>query len=185
MSGPPTIIIAEYDPLIRNVLRVEFSHVGYVVLLATDGQEAEAFAARTLAHLVVLDVALPGFSGYDACARIRRQAGYQDTPIVLTALKRSPPVDAAAATAGATAVLVKPYSFNNLLNTLAPHLPADHPLLAKIPRPPGVGEPAGQAWGQPETLEWRFGNDSGLSRNRLMLPIVRGNGVRIPLIRKP
>jgi CheY-like chemotaxis protein len=185
MPGPATIIIAERDPLIRNVLRVEFSHIDFVVLLAANGPEAEDFATQTVAHLAVLDVALPGFSGYDACARMRRQKGYEFTPIVLTAHTRSARVDAAAKKAGATAMLVKPYSFNDLLNTLVPHLPADDPLLVKLPKAPGLGGMAGRAWGQPATLEWRFGSDSGLSRNRLMLPIVRGQGIRIPLVRKP
>jgi len=180
-----SIIVAEYDPLIRNVLRVEFTRAEFVVLIAASGPEAEAFAARTIAHLAVLDVALPGFSGFDACARIRRQSGYQDTPIVLTAHQPSPKIEAAAEKAGATAVLSKPYSFNDLLNTLAPHLPADHPLMIRFPKAAGTAEVAGRAWGQPETIEWRFGADSGLSRNRLMLPIVRGPGVKIPLIRKP
>src|SRR6202035_306259 len=111
MSDPPTMIIAERDPLVRDALRVEFSHLGFVVLLAASGPEAEDFASRTIADLAILDVTLPGFSGYDACARIRRQTGYQDTPIVLTAHKRSPRVDAAAAAAGATSILSKPYSF--------------------------------------------------------------------------
>jgi DNA-binding response OmpR family regulator len=185
MSGPATIIIAECDPLIRSALRVEFSHIEFVVLLAANGQEAEQFAAQTVAHLTVLDVALPGFSGYDACARMRRQSGYARIPIVLTAAAYSPRVDAAAKAAGATAVLGKPYSFNDLLNTLAPHLPADDPLMTRRPRTPGLGETAGQAWGQPASLEWQFGSDSGLSRNRLLLPIVRGQGSKIPLIRKP
>lgn len=180
----PSIIVAEYDPLIRNALRVEFSRMDFVVLIATSGAEAEEFAARTIVHLAVLDVALPGFSGFEACARIRRQHGYQDIPIVLTAHQRTPRIDAAAKQASATTVLAKPYSFNDLLNTLAPHLPAEHALM-KCPRAAGLGEVAGRAWGQPASLEWQFGNESGLSRNRLMLPIVRGSGVRIPLLRKP
>jgi DNA-binding response OmpR family regulator len=182
MSGPATIIIAEHDARIRDVLRVEFSHINFVVLLAASGPEAEDFAAQTVAHLAVLDVALAGFSGYDACARIRRQKGYDRTPIVLTAHSQSPRVEAAAMKAGATAMLIKPYSFNDLLQTLAPHLPAGDPLQRNLPNP---GDASGREWGRPETLEWRFGSDSGLSKNRLMLPIVRGQGVRIPLIRKP
>jgi len=185
MSSPPTIIIAELDPIIRSVLRVEFSWVDFVVLLAADGQEAENFAARTVARLVVLDAGLEGFGGYDACARIRRRVGYHHAPIVLTVHERSPRVAAAATKAGATEVLAKPYSFNDLLNTLVQHLPADDLLLVNRPKAPGLCEVAGRAWGQPAPLEWRFSNDSGLSRNRLMLPIVRGSGVKVPLIRKP
>jgi DNA-binding response OmpR family regulator len=185
MSEPPTIIVAARDQLVRDVLRVEFSHLGFIVLLAMTGPEAEDYAARTIADLAVLDVELPGFSGYDACARIRRQTGYQTAPILLTVRERSPRVDAAAVTAGATAILSKPFSFNDLLSTLAPHLPSDHALLVRLPAAGGVGEGTGREWGRPETLEWRFGTDSGLSRNGLMLPVVRGKGVQVPLIRKP
>lgn len=185
MSDPPTIIVAERDQLVRDALRVEFSHLGFVVLLAANGPEAEDFATRTIADLAILDVALPGLSGYDACARIRRQSGYQNAPIVLTAHKRSPRVDAAAVAAGATTILSKPYSFNDLLTTLVPHLQVDHPLLIKLPTAAGLGEPKGHEWGRPETLEWRFGASSGLSRNGLILPVVRGRGVKVPLIRKP
>ncbi len=185
MSAPPTIIIAEPDPIVRDVLRVELSRLDFVVLLAASSHEAEEFAGRTIAHLVVLDVGRSGFSGYDACARTRRRDGYQDTPIVLMVHQRSARVDAAAERAGATSVLSKPYSFNDLLDALAPHLPPDDPLLTNRPRVSGWGEPKGQTWGQAPSLEWRFGNDSGLSRNRFMLPIVRGVGVKVPLYRKP
>jgi DNA-binding response OmpR family regulator len=185
MSGPPTIIISEPDPGVRAVLRVEFSHVGFVVLLAADGQEAEAFAARTVAHLVVLDVGLKGFGGYDACARIRRLSGYRIIPIVLTTQRPSARVDAAAEQAVATAVLAKPYSFNDLLDTLAPHLPPDDALRVNRPNASIPGATDGHAWGQQASLAWRFGSDSGLSQNRLMLPIVRGGGVKIPLYQKP
>ena len=160
------MIIAEHDSLVRDALRVEFSHLGFVVLLAASGPEAEDFAARTVADLVILDVMLPRLSGYDACARIRQRVGYENTPIVLTTYKRSPRVDAAAVAAGATSILGKPYSFNDLLSTLAPHLRADHPLLVKLPGVAGLGEPAGREWGKPETLEWRFGTDFRLIAER-------------------
>ncbi|WP_428484279.1 response regulator transcription factor [Rhodopila sp.] len=180
MSAPPTIIIVEPDPLIRNVLRVEFSQLTFAVLLPANGPEAEDFATRTVASLVVLDAGLSRLSGYDACARIRRQPGYRDTPIVLTARDLSPKIQAAAGAAGATATLGKPYAFNDLLDTISPHLPPDNPLLTTRPKGFGLSE---TAWGRPATLEWKFGSDSGLSRNKAVMTIVRSKTVRIPLIR--
>jgi CheY-like chemotaxis protein len=79
----PIVIIAEPDPLIRNVLRVEFTHWDYVVRLAAAGQEAEDYAAHAVAHLIVLDAKLQ-LGAYDACARIRLQPEYAARPIVLT-----------------------------------------------------------------------------------------------------
>lgn len=173
MAGPPIIIIAETDPIIRNVLRVEFSQAEFAVLLAADGGEAEEFAARTKAHLVVLDVGLPHLSGYDACVRIRRRNEYRGTPIVLTARELLPRILAAVKEAGATVPLSKPYSFNDLLNALTPYLPADDPLLASRPKAYSLAERSGWEWRRPTTLVWQFGRGSALSRNGETLGIMR------------
>ena len=42
----------------------------------------------------------------------------------------------------------------------------------------------GVHWGPLPPLAWRSGAESGLSKNAKVLPIVRGAGTRIPLIRK-
>ncbi len=57
MTTPPIIIVYESDPTIRGVLRVEFSRWDFAVLLAANSTEADAYAAQTVASLVVLDVA--------------------------------------------------------------------------------------------------------------------------------
>ncbi len=185
MSTPPTIIIADPDPLVREVLRVSFSEADFAVLMAGDGPEAERFSARTEARLVVLDTALPGVTSYDACARIRRQTGYRNTPIVLTARDLRPRVAAAAAKAGATVVLGKPYAFNDLIAAVRPHVPAADSLMTQGLRQPGMAQRTGVSWGPLAPLKWQAGPDSGLSQNGRVLTIVRGVMVRIPLQRKP
>src|ERR1700761_7747322 len=104
MSPPPIVIIAEPDPMISSVLRVEFTHMDFAVFLATSGREAEKYAAHTVAHLVVLDAKLQ-LEACEACARIRRRQGYADRPIVLTTNEPSPRIQAAADKAGATLLL--------------------------------------------------------------------------------
>jgi len=182
MSTPITIIIADPDPIFSASLRVAFSEMGFTVLLPVDGPDAEMFAAATQAVLVVVDVGLSGVSGYDACARIRRQPGYQDTPIVLTALRVTENMRLAAATAGASAMIEKPYSLTDLLDSVVPRLPADHPLLIHRPPPRDMRE---TPWGPPRPLNWPHSDGSGLSRNKAVMAVVRANGVKIPLIRRP
>ncbi len=58
MSAPPIIILAEPDPIISSVLRVEFSELDFAVLMATTAGDAEEYAAHAVASLVVLDVGL-------------------------------------------------------------------------------------------------------------------------------
>jgi CheY-like chemotaxis protein len=182
MSTPVTIIIADRDPIFSNSLRVAFSEMGFTVLLPVDGPDARMFAAATQAVLVVLDVGLPGISAYDACAHIRREPGYRDTPIVLTALQVTENMRLAAATAGATAMLAKPYSLTDLLDSVVPTLAVDHPLLSHRPPPRDLRE---TPWGPPRPLDWPQNDASGLARNKAVMAVVRANGVRIPLLRRP
>jgi len=182
MSTPPIIIIAEPDPMISSVLRVEFTHADFAVLLAASGQEAEEYAAHAVAHLIVLDARLQ-LAAYEACARIRRRQGYAGRPIVLTANEPSPRIRAAAGAAGATVVLPKPYSVSDLFSAIRPFLPPDDLLFTHRAKGPGMSAPKEWVRGQPTTSQ--SGNDSALTRNGLLLPIVRGKGVSIPLIRKP
>jgi CheY-like chemotaxis protein len=182
MSTPPIVIIAEPDPIISSVLRVEFTRLDFAVLLAASGPEAESYADQTVAHLVVLDTRLH-LGAYDACARIRRLPGYADRPIVLTASEPPPKVRAAAETASATVVLAKPYSVDDLFNAIRPFIPANDLLLTHSARVGGMNAP--RTWAPTPPLTWESGGNSALSRNGQLLPIVRGQGVLIPLIRKP
>lgn len=182
MSTPPIVIIAEPDPIISSILRVEFTRLNFAVLLAASGQDAESYASQTVAHLVVLDTRLH-LGAYDACARIRRLPGYANRPVVLTATEPSPKVRAAADRASATVVLEKPYSLGDLFNVIRPFVPADDFLLTHSARVGGMNAP--RAWAPAPALTWESGGNSALSRNGQLLPIVRGKGVVIPLIHKP
>jgi DNA-binding response OmpR family regulator len=180
MTTPAIIIIYEPDPMISGVLRVEFSRWNFAVLLATDCEEADRYASQAIAALVVLDVGRPQFRAYETCARIRHRPGYAARPIVLTGWEISPRTQAAAATAGATALLPKPYSMMDLFRAITPRLQPDDPLLLAGHAQTGVGEPRSQEWATPGALEWNAAQGSALSENRLLLPIVRGTGRQIP-----
>ena len=182
MSTPPIVIIVEPAPLISDVLRVEFSRLGFAVLLAANGRAAEAIAAQTVANLVILDVSASRMSGYAACARIRRTQGYAKRPIIMTAGEILPQDIAAAKAAGANAVLCKPYSINDLIEALSPHLAPDDPLLTHPHKPASMSE-AALEWKPEQKPAWRFGAESGLSRNGAILSVVRGQGRKIPLYR--
>ncbi len=157
MSAPPIIIVAEPDPLLSSVLRVELSEGDFAVLMAATAADAEEYAAHAVANLVVLDVSVRRLAAYSACARIRRRSGYATRPIVLTSVDVSEPMQLAARTAGATALLRKPYSVCDLFATLAPHLPAGDPLLTHR----AIRFSLAQEWARPPAPEARAGRDSG------------------------
>ena len=180
MSAPPIVIIAEPDPMISSVLRVEFTHLDFAVLMASSGQEVEDYASQTVAHLIVMDAKLH-LGAYDACARIRRRNGYATRPIVMTTSRMSPAIEAAADKAGATVLLPKPYSVADLFKALERALQPDDLLLIQRARSSGMGAP--KEWAPSREFTWQTTANSGLAGNAQMLPIIRGKGVKIPLYR--
>lgn len=171
-------MVADPDSRVSNALRVEFSLFDCTVLMASTSRELEEYAAAAVADLIVLDVSLRKLSAYGACARIRHRTGYANQPIVLTAGQILPKDTAAAQTAGATLLLPKPYSVIGLVKAVLPHLAADAPLRAHLPP---VDDRSQVEWTREADPSWRFGADSGLSRNGKVLSVVRGRGVKIPL----
>ena len=177
MSSAALAIVSEPDPRIRHVLRVELSHAAWNVLVATDADEVEYLAAQTPADMIVLDVSTIKLRGYSACARIRRQVGYETRPIILTAANVGTRDAAAAGTAGATALLAKPYSVNKLFQTIRPHLAANDPRRAAIPLAPE------KVLDWSTAARWSFSAGSGLRQDGRPIQVIPGPTVRIPLIR--
>ena len=79
MSEPPTILIADDDPHIRQVVRFAVEKAGYVVLEAVDGADALTKAAASCPDLIVLDVMMPEMDGTEVCRRLRADS---DVPVV-------------------------------------------------------------------------------------------------------
>ncbi|HKP66700.1 MAG TPA: response regulator, partial [Casimicrobiaceae bacterium] len=65
--------------LLADVLRVR----GYTVTTATNGEDALSSIASDRPDLVLLDVMMPGISGYDVCRRLRSEAATALLPVVL------------------------------------------------------------------------------------------------------
>jgi PAS domain S-box-containing protein/prepilin-type N-terminal cleavage/methylation domain-containing protein len=71
-KGSETILLADDEPMIRNLGRAILEQLGYQVLLAADGQEAVDVYAREKERidLVILDLTMPRLSGHDAFRRM-------------------------------------------------------------------------------------------------------------------
>ncbi len=72
MSALRKVLIAEDDPVAREILVSLLGKWGYTVIVAGDGQEAmEALRAQTEPVLAVLDWMMPGMEGTEVCRRVR------------------------------------------------------------------------------------------------------------------
>ncbi|MBR6733997.1 MAG: response regulator transcription factor [Kiritimatiellae bacterium] len=66
------ILFAEDDSILRTSLETAFTSEGYEVYGCKDGNETMEVFARRRPDLLILDVMMPGKSGFDVCAEVRR-----------------------------------------------------------------------------------------------------------------
>ena len=82
----PTVLIVDDEPVNLQVLR-EILHKNYRLLFARDGHKALELAASERPDLILLDVMMPGLTGFDTCKQLKQQSQTQHIPVIfVTAL---------------------------------------------------------------------------------------------------
>ena len=111
---PHKILIADDEPNILVSLEFLMKREGYEVLLARDGNEALAVIARERPALVLLDVMMPGKSGFDVCQEVRSNDALSAMKIVLLTAKGRETDIAKGMALGANDYITKPFSTKDL-----------------------------------------------------------------------
>src|SRR5579883_2296297 len=107
-----TILIAEDERRLSDLLRQHLEDEGHRVLQAFDGPSAELVARRDRPDLIVLDWMLPRLDGLEVCRRVRRESV---VPILMLTA-RSEEIDRVLGLeVGADDYLTKPFSIRELL----------------------------------------------------------------------
>ena len=84
MTTPPAkVLVVDDTPQNVKLLADLLSVKGYAVSTAADGEEGLAKVATEAPDLVLLDVMMPGLSGYDVCRRLRADVKTALLPVVL------------------------------------------------------------------------------------------------------
>ncbi|MEO6135633.1 MAG: response regulator transcription factor [Ginsengibacter sp.] len=82
-----TILIADDEPDILEIISFNLEAEGYDILTATNGNEAIEKAKSHRPALIILDVMMPGKNGFEVCKLLRINPDFKDTIIIfLTAL---------------------------------------------------------------------------------------------------
>jgi len=107
------ILIVDDDSLMTSALRRTLAYAGYQVSITDNGEEALSMVRIRPTDLVILDLMLPGFDGFEVCRRLR-SAGDDIAVLMLTA--RDAVEDRVAGfDTGADDYLVKPFALEELL----------------------------------------------------------------------
>ena len=116
------VLVVEDQEDNRQILRDLLANVGYEMIEAQNGEEALIAAQTQNPDLILMDIQLPVFDGYEATRRIKAQPDLRHIPIVVvTSYALSGDEDKARA-AGCDAYVAKPYSARQLLETINRYL---------------------------------------------------------------
>ncbi|WP_027085628.1 hybrid sensor histidine kinase/response regulator [Cohnella panacarvi] len=105
------ILAVDDDPVNLRVLKALFAYEPYEIVTASSGAEALERLERdgNKIGLVILDVMMPGLSGFETCRLIRSKHALSDLPILLTTVRNEPEAVTLGFEAGANDYLIKPF----------------------------------------------------------------------------
>ncbi|MCL2497790.1 MAG: response regulator transcription factor [Symbiobacteriaceae bacterium] len=102
-----TVLVVDDDQHIRELLHLYLSKEGYMVIHAADGDEAIALALQHKPALILLDIMLPGRSGFQVCQELRERL---TTPIIMISAKGEEIDKVTGLDLGADDYIAKPFS---------------------------------------------------------------------------
>jgi DNA-binding response OmpR family regulator len=110
LSGP--ILIAEDDKKTAALVVLYLEREGFQTLVAHDGQQALALAARYKPGFVILDLMLPNIDGWEVCRELRRTS---DVPLLILSAREEELDRVLGLSLGADDYVVKPFSPRELV----------------------------------------------------------------------
>ena len=108
------VLVIDDENSVGRLLRFNLRQKGYTVEIAETAAEGLAKAQAGAFDLVILDVALPGTDGIEACQLLKNLEQYRETPVIMISSRSDSVTIEKARRAGAADYLVKPFTFEEL-----------------------------------------------------------------------
>ena len=118
-----TILIAEDERDIRELIKFTLEFEGYRVLVSINGEEALQIVYNEAPDLVLLDVRMPRVDGYEVCRIIKNDPSLQHIPVAFISAKGQQAEIEEGLEAGAEEYLLKPFSTEQLVGLVSRLLP--------------------------------------------------------------
>lgn len=115
MGSSDRILIVDDEPDIVALVVYHLAKAGYKVSSASTGTDALAMAKRDRPSLIVLDLMLPGLSGFDVLARLREDESTAGIAVLMLTARKEEPDRIRGLELGADDYLTKPFSPQELV----------------------------------------------------------------------
>jgi CheY-like chemotaxis protein len=110
-----TVLVADDEPEVVDLVRMMLEWEGYTILAAADGEEAVARAQADRPDLMLLDVRMPKMSGLDVLNHLSADPVTADIPVIMLSVVTTYPDVRAALDRGAVAYLPKPFELREMV----------------------------------------------------------------------
>jgi len=114
-GGGHRVLVVDDEPDITALVAYHLAKDGYRVSTATNGRDALRAAREERPDLIVLDLMLPGVSGYDILAELRRQDETREVGVIVLTARKEAPDRIKGLALGADDYLPKPFSPQELV----------------------------------------------------------------------
>lgn len=113
-ATPATLLIVDDDVNVRQVLEASLQSQGYLTLTARSGEEALVTVAQQTPDLILLDIMMPGLSGYEVARQLKGNSSTAPIPIIMLSGLGDPGARILGLEAGAEDFLNKPVGSDEL-----------------------------------------------------------------------
>lgn len=112
------VLVIEDEPNIIEAISFILSRDGWSVATHSNGHDAVGVVQEAMPDLVILDVMLPGKTGYDILRELRSEDATQGLPVLMLTAKGQVKDREMAERAGASRFMTKPFSNAEMLNAV-------------------------------------------------------------------
>jgi DNA-binding response OmpR family regulator len=123
--GNGKILIVDDNPVIVELLQRKLGREGYEVVGCVESDQAVGKTIEELPDLVILDILMPGKSGWDVLQEIKSNSDTSAIPVIISTVKNRPEDLEKVRELKATDYIAKPYVFTDLLEKVQTILGSD------------------------------------------------------------
>jgi DNA-binding response OmpR family regulator len=116
--APIKVLAVDDDPVILRLIEVNLSLEGFEVALAAGGDDALAKAREVDPDVILLDVMMPGVTGWDVARRLKDDAATTATPLVFLSARTQEDDRRKGQELGVAAYVSKPFDPVELVDTI-------------------------------------------------------------------
>jgi DNA-binding response OmpR family regulator len=104
------LLIADDESAIRALVRMTLEDISFEIFEAGDGNEALVIARAKHPDMIILDVSMPGISGFEVCRRLKQDPTTRDITIMMLTARAQDVDKIEGSVSGADEYFTKPFS---------------------------------------------------------------------------